>query len=137
MKALLDTNVILDFVLLRRPFADDATALWVANEQGRYEAYISAITPVNLIYVAGKEIGRALAQDAVGELLSRIRICAIDATVVRAAHSLQWSDYEDAVQHASATASGIEAIVTRNLNHYKNATLPIFSPAAFLVQLPT
>ena len=40
------------------------------------------------------------------------------------------------MQHASATASGVEAIVTRNRNHYKNATIPIFSPADFLAQLP-
>jgi predicted nucleic acid-binding protein len=136
MKVLLDTNVILDFVLLRQPFAGDATALWVANEQGRYEAYISAITPVNLFSVARKEIGRVRAQGAVGEILSQIRICAIDAVVVWDAHSLQWSDYEDAVQHASATANGLKVIVTRNLNHYKNATLPVFSPADFLAQLP-
>lgn len=92
MKALLDTNVLLDFVLLRQPFAADATTLWVANEQGRYEAYISGIT-------------------------------------------LAITDYEDAVQHASATASGLDAIVTRNIADYRRATLPVFTPADFLAQL--
>lgn len=136
MKVLLDTNVLLDFVLLRRPFASDATALWVANEQGHYEAYVSAITPVNLFYVARKEIGMPLARQAIEELITRIQICAIDMAVLQAAHALQWSDYEDAVQHASATASGMEAIVTRNLTHYKSVTIPVFSPAGFLAQLP-
>jgi len=136
MKFLLDTNVLLDFVLLRRPFASDATALWVANEQGHYEAYVSGITPVNLYYVARKEIGMLLARQAIEERITRIQICAIDMAVLQIAHALQWSDYEDAVQYASATVSGMGAIVTRNLNHYKNATIPIFSPAAFLAQLP-
>jgi hypothetical protein len=92
MKALLDTNVVLDF----------------------------ALTPTAICRRRDRALGRERAN-----------------VVVRVAHSLQWSDYEDAIQHASATASGIEAIVTRNLNHYKDATLPIYSPADFLAQLPT
>jgi hypothetical protein len=55
---------------------------------------------------------------------------------MHAALSLSFSDYEDAVQHASATASGLDAIVTRNLTDYKGATLPVFSPANSLAQLP-
>ncbi len=56
--------------------------------------------------------------------------------VLQTAHALQRSDYEDAVQYASATASGMEAIVMRNLNYYTNATIPVFTPADFLAQLP-
>jgi len=89
MKVLLDTNVLLDFVLLRRPFASDATALWVANEQGHYEACVSGITPVNLYYVARKEIGMLLARQAIEELITRIQICAIDMAVLQTAHALQ------------------------------------------------
>ncbi len=70
------------------------------------------------------------------ELLIAVQVCPIDRAILRAAEQLPFSDYEDAVQHASATTSGVEAIVTRNLNHYKNATIPIFSPAGFLAQLP-
>ncbi|MDQ2786236.1 MAG: PIN domain-containing protein [Chloroflexota bacterium] len=135
MKVLLDTNILLDFVLLRQPFASDATALWVANEQNRYEAYVSGITPVNLVYVARKEIGKVRARQAVAEILAALHVAPIDAAVLQAAHALHWSDYEDAVQHASATASGVEAIVTRNLNHYTSATIPVFSPTAFLAHL--
>ena len=36
MRALLDTNVALDHLLDRPPFAADATALWQANAAGRY-----------------------------------------------------------------------------------------------------
>lgn len=49
-RVLLDTNVVLDFLLDRAPFADAAAALWQANDDGRIEAYVSVITPVNVFY---------------------------------------------------------------------------------------
>lgn len=65
-----------------------------------------------------------------------MQVTVIDDAVLQVAHTLQWPDYEDAVQYASATANGMAAIVTRNLADYRRATLPVFSPADFLAQLP-
>ncbi|MGI8691259.1 MAG: type II toxin-antitoxin system VapC family toxin [Thermomicrobiales bacterium] len=135
MKALLDNDVILDLFLYRRPFVHDAISVWEANAEGRFEAFVSGITPVNLFYVGRKNLGAAVVRQSVTELLIAVQVCPIDRAILRAAEQLPFSDYEDAVQHASAMANGLEAIVTRNLNHYKSATLPIFSPASFLAQL--
>ena len=136
MKALLDTDVVLDLFLYRRPFVHDAISLWEAHADGRFEAFVSAITPVNLFYVGRKNLGATVVRQSVTDLLIAVQVCPIDRAILRAAEQLPFSDYEDAVQHASATASGVEAIVTRNLDHYKNATIPVFSPADFLAQLP-
>lgn len=61
MHVLLDTNVVLDFLLDRAPFAEAAAQLWEAQRQGRFVAYVSAITPVNIFYIARKLRGIALA----------------------------------------------------------------------------
>jgi hypothetical protein len=45
MRALFDTNVILDILLDRQPFVEDAKAIWKANRDGRFEGYVCAITP--------------------------------------------------------------------------------------------
>jgi len=66
-RVLLDTNVVLDFLLDRAPFADEAAALWQANDDGRIEAYVSAITPVNVFYVARKLKGIETARQLVME----------------------------------------------------------------------
>ena len=137
MRALLDTDVILDLFLERATFADDAAVLWEANEQGRYQAYVSAMTPVNLFYVARKLKGAASARQAVMEILAALRVCPLDLVVLQSALTLPFADYEDAVQHASATGSQLDAIVTRNVKDYAAATLPVFSPADFVKQLPT
>lgn len=136
MKALIDINVILDLFLQRMPFVTTASALWVANEQGRFEAFISGVTPINAFYFVRKQHSRAVAREAVRSLVSSVRICAVDEHALRMAQILGITDYEDAVQHACATANAIDAIVTRNLGDYRLATLPVFAPADFLAQLP-
>lgn len=137
MKALVDTDVILDIFLQRPPFVVAANALWVASERGDFEAFVSGITPINAFYFVRKHANIADAQQAVRSLLAIMQICTIDASVLQAAQTLAITDYEDAVQHTSATASGLDAIVMRNIADYRRATLPVFTPADFLAQLPT
>ena len=135
MRVLLDTDVILDVFLKREPFAEAAAELWRANEQGLYEGYVSAITPVNLFYVARKIKDATVAHAAVTELLVAFHVCPIDRLTLQSALALSFRDYEDAVQHASAAASQLDAIVTRDAQDYAQATLPILSPMDFLKQI--
>lgn len=137
MRVMLDTNVVLDHLLRRIPWAEDATALWQANSAGDFEAFVSAITPVNVFYVARKGVGAVLARRITESLLHSVGICVIDQAVLQAASMLRFTDYEDAVQHASASAAHMDAIVTRDPGGYADATLPVFAPADFLRQLRT
>ena len=74
IRALLDTNILLDVLLKREPFVKDAAALWQANEQGLFEGSISAITPVNVFYIARKIKDNATARKIVEELLVVFRV---------------------------------------------------------------
>jgi predicted nucleic acid-binding protein len=136
MKALIDTDAILDIFLQRAPFVVAATALWIANERGRFEVFISGITPVNAFYFVREQADNDAARRAVRSLLDTMHVCAIDEATLNAAHVLALTDYEDAGQHACVAENGLDAIVTRNVDDYRRATLPIFSPAGFLAQLP-
>ncbi|HLF28571.1 MAG TPA: PIN domain-containing protein [Anaerolineae bacterium] len=134
-RVLLDTNVILDFLLDREPFAEAATQLWQANEQGRFEGYISAITPINVFYIARKLKGPETARRIMAGLLAACRICRLDVSVLQLALTLQIDDYEDAVQCVSATTNQLDAIVTRDVKDYAGVALPVYSPVDFLKQL--
>jgi predicted nucleic acid-binding protein len=137
MRVLLDTNIALDHLLKRLPWTTDATAIWQASIDGEFDALVSAITPVNVFYVARKAVGAVLARRITASLLGAVGVCAVDQTVLRAAHGLAFRDYEDAVQHASASAARVDIIVTRDPTGYAGATLPILAPADFLRQLHT
>jgi len=135
MRVLFDTNIILDLFLDRPPFADEAAELWQANADGRLEGFVSAITPVNLFYIARRLKDRPTAFQAVGELLAAMSVCPVDQATLQTALTLPFTDYEDAVQHASATGNGIQTIVTRNVKDFIGATVPVLSPAELLANL--
>ncbi len=132
---MLDTNVVLDHLLNRAPWAHDATAPWQASSAEDFDACVSAITPVNVFYIARKSVGAVLARPITGSLLAAIGICPVNQAVFQAAHALAFKDYEDAVQHASASAARMDTIVTRDPAGYVSATLPVLAPADFLRQL--
>ncbi|MBP9500703.1 MAG: PIN domain-containing protein [Candidatus Promineofilum sp.] len=138
MRVLLDTDVILDLLLDRAPFADAAAALWLAHEREQLNAYIAAITPINLFYIARKLRDEETARKAIIELLAALNVCAIDQETLHSALLLPFRDYEDAVQHAAANTAGLDAIITRNTKDFSAATLPVFTPSEFIQQyLPT
>ncbi len=56
----------------------------------------------------------------------------VDASTLSTAQRLGFSDYEDAIQCASAIAESLDAIVTRNIKHYKKSPIQIYSPTEFL-----
>ncbi|HEX8096782.1 MAG TPA: PIN domain-containing protein [Pyrinomonadaceae bacterium] len=137
MRALLDTDVVLDHLLGREPFAQAAGELLELNARGTFQGYISAITPVNVFYVARKVLTRDQLGQALEDLLLAVRVCPLTHNALRQALALPFRDYEDAVQHACAAANGLDALVTRNLEDYKHATLPVYSPTDFLSRVKT
>ena len=52
MRVLIDTNVILDFVLNRVPFADGATALFQHIEKQIFSAVVSASSVTDIFYLS-------------------------------------------------------------------------------------
>lgn len=136
MRVLLDTNVVLDLFLDREPFAENSATLWKAHENGQLTTYISAITPVNLFYIARKLKGYDIAKQAIVDLLATLPVCLVDHTVLQDGLNAGFKDYEDAVQHSSALASGLDAILTRNTKDFTSAKLPVYTPADFLKKFP-
>ena len=135
MTVLFDTDIVLDLLLARTNFVSEAEALFEAHDRGEIQAYISAITPVNVFYIAGKVLGRPGTAQAIYELLASVDVCAVNQHVLQMALNSPISDFEDAVQTASAINAKLDAIVTRNLKDYNNSPLPVYSPSDFLALL--
>jgi predicted nucleic acid-binding protein len=132
MRVLLDTNVVLDFVLARPPFFNEADSIFFKLNNRDFEAYVSPITPINVFYTTHKEKDKATAFLAIVELLKLVQITKSNNSIYKDALSINFDDYEDAVQHECAAAESLDAIVTRNVKDYKNASLKVYSPTEFL-----
>ncbi|MDX2272785.1 MAG: PIN domain-containing protein [Cyanobacteriota bacterium] len=128
MRVLIDTNVVLDFLQEREPFVKNAARLFERIDAGEIEGFIAATTITNIYYIVRRAAGRAVAQDAVTQVLSDLNICTVDLEVLEQALALDFEDFEDAVQYACAVAYGVDAIVTRDTTGFTNSEVPVVLP---------
>lgn len=137
MRVLIDSDVCLDFLLQRPDHLPNANSLFTSVEIKTFSAYVCAVSLTTIHYIVRKEKDRAAALAAVDGLLLLADVCRVDFAVLQNARGLNFTDYEDAVQCASAMAEGLDAIVTRNTKDYSGSPLPVYSPAEFLEILNT
>ncbi len=124
MRVLIDTNVVLDFLQEREPFVENAASLFERVDAGEIEGFIAATTITNIYYIVRRAAGRVVAQDAITQVLSDLNICTVDLEVLEQAVSLNFEDFEDAVQYAFAVAYGVDAIITRDASGFINTEIP-------------
>ena len=132
MKILFDTNVILDVLLDREPFSDDAAFLMSLVEQSEIIGLICATTVTTIHYLATKALGPKVASRHIQTLLALFVIAPVNRVVLEGAAKSKFKDFEDAVLHESAIHAGAEYIVTRNLADFAKSKLPTFSPAGLI-----
>ena len=127
MKILLDTNIVLDLILEREPFVNEAILLFEKIEQGQIIGYIAATTITNIFYIIRKAEGRDTAIGAIKRILIGLQFCDVDRTVVSTALELGLKDFEDGIQLACAQLNHLDAIITRDLKNYAATNFPIWS----------
>ena len=132
MKALLDTNVILDVLLDRSPFADDACLLLSMVERGDLTGFICATTVTTVHYFLAKNLGRQAASIHIRSLLSLFEIAPVNRVVLEDAAADAFNDFEDAVLYESARHVGASHIVTRNVDDFKSAEIAVLTPREFI-----
>ena len=132
MKVLVDTNIILDFLLEREPFFTDADTLIQTIRADQIQGYLTATTLTDIFYIARKPKGVQIAKQYISDLLALMRICPVNKRILNVAISSNLPDFEDAVQLACAMALNLDAIVTRDPQGFASATLPILSAGEVL-----
>ncbi|NJL56269.1 PIN domain-containing protein [bacterium] len=136
MRVLVDTNIVLDFLLQRDPFFQDAELLFQAIDVGEVVGYVTATTLTDIFYISRRHT-RSIeqARQAVSETLATMMICSVDRVVLESAFDSGLPDFEDAVQIFSAVAQGLEAIVTRDAQGFLSSPIPVLSIQDLLQQV--
>jgi predicted nucleic acid-binding protein len=132
-KVLLDTNIVLDFVLKRKPFYENAQAIFFEIVKGNLEGYITASMATDIFYLLQKTNGKKFANDTFADLLVIVDVLTVYREDVYIAQQWEWDDFEDALQAQVAIHGNMDAIVTRNITDYKKTQhLDIVQPADFI-----
>jgi len=77
VKIFLDTNVILDYLTEREPFADDAEAVIELCTHDGNEGVLTTLSACNVVYVLSKIVGRRTAEIRLAQLLELLAMTGV------------------------------------------------------------
>lgn len=135
MTALVDTNVVLDVMLGRKPHLAASSSVLAAVETGRCQGLLCATTLTTIHYIARRQIGDRASLTRIAGLMSIFGIATVNQGVLGSALGRGMPDFEDAVLHEAALHAGAHCIVTRNVDDFGAAKIPVYTPEQFLVAL--
>ena len=125
---LLDTDVLIDVALDRRPYSGPASELLDRIEHGHESACIAWHSVSNLYYLVSPARGGVSTRDFIVELTRFVPVAATGAEAVHYAAGLPMTDFEDAMQVAAARTCGARSIVTRNISDYERSPIRAVTP---------
>lgn len=138
IKVLVDTNVVIDWLNDRKPWADEAKTLWESRESSLTELYLPTSVLTDIFYILRKILGNDGAKKAIEQCVAIFGLLPIDETVIRRALTLPGSDFEDNVQIACTLIYRIDLIVTRNPGDFTHGvTIPVIDPKGIARYLPS
>jgi predicted nucleic acid-binding protein len=129
-RILFDTNVVLDVLLDRRPYAPASAAAWAVVETGVSEGMLAAHSVTTIHYLVRKELGNIKSRRIISAILRVFGVAAVDGTVLQEALQLPFSDFEDAVTAAAARLAGCQWIVTRDPKGFRGSPVRCLTPEA-------
>ncbi len=132
MKLLIDTNIILDF-LLSRTNKDYAKKIFELTLDNYIYECLSSSSITDIFYILNKQIKDSYkTQSLIRKLLTFISIANVTDKDINMALDLSWKDFEDALQYAVAKSNDIDVIITNNKKDFEKKDITIMSAKEFL-----
>ncbi len=135
MRVVFDTNIVLDLLLDREPFSDEAEILFGMVEEGRIVGILCATTLTTIHYLVSKSKGKKETTEIVASLLKLFEVAGVTRGVLEDALEANDKDYEDSVLYSAAYHSGADLIVTRDRSGFLNSKVSVMNPKELLAFL--
>ena len=138
MRLLVDTNVIIDALQDRHPFAESAQKLLVLGRIKEFDLWMSISQLTDAFYVltdGGKPSKARGAKQRLLHVLEGVRICSLSEDDGKAALCSTWSDFEVACVYQAALKIKADAIITRNKKDFERSSIRVFDCDEFFVFL--
>lgn len=132
IRALIDTNVLLDHLAQRTSFYQDAATIFSMVDDGSMIGIVSSLSIVNCAYVLPKHYDGKAVLEKIKEMLRIFTISNVDTTTLEDAANLTPYDYEDAVQYLSALPYRPDVIITRDKKGFDDFDILVMTPTEFV-----
>lgn len=128
----LDTDVLIDLALDRKPFSKYADELLDFIQRRHVKTFISWHTVANFYYITRSSMDDGPVKSFIKDLLNFVKIAKTGNDEILLAMKLQMRDFEDAMQVVAALSARSDYILTRNVKDFKNSSVMAMSPKDFL-----
>lgn len=135
MVLLIDANIILDVLMDRTGFVEQSAIIWKLCETEQIKGYVSTLTFANMMYVMRKELTPEKIEEVFRKLSLIFEFVDFSSAVLDRAVEMNWKDFEDAVQSATAEQVQADYIITRNVRDFANSKVIAFTPAELLARI--
>ena len=132
MKAFLDTNVIIDFMVEREPFFLDAATIFDMHRNGDIELFASSLTLVNSAYIIQKAYSKDIMLSKIAWLCDNLDITPVDKDDILNAINNGKCDFKDRVQYFSSLHSRPDIILTRDKKGFADLGIRVMTPTEFI-----
>ena len=130
MRVLIDTNIILDFVLKREPFFGDAKLLVRLCMQGKILGFVAVHSISNMFYILRNDFPVEERRNILLDFCKIFAVVGIDSEMVESALlNGQFVDFEDCLQVECAKSCEADYIVTRNVKDFAASSVLAVEPA--------
>ena len=129
MKLLVDTNIVIDCLRKRQPYADAARLLLALGKLGEFELWLSPTQMGDAYYLlsdGGRKSAARQVHQEMRNLREAARICHFGEQEVDEALRLEWPYFEDALVYEAARSVKADAIITRNQQDFAQSVIPVF-----------
>ena len=132
MDFLIDTNVILDFILERKSYTIVRDCI-MALARSHSGIYISATCVTDIFYILRRHFhSYESAYRAIDDVFAIANVLSVSDREISFARSLRWKDFEDCVQYAAAKSHRMDYIVTNNANDFEACSPDAITPDELL-----
>lgn len=131
MKIIIDSDVLLDIPLARKPHITASRQVFVWSKEHPFSAAIPWHCVANTHYVLRKSIGSQMSSEYLKDCLAFMDVPDANRQDALYALGCAVSDIDDALVLASAVKFNSDYIVTRNIKDYKESTIPALKPNDF------
>lgn len=133
MTILVDTNVILDILLKREPYAAAARIIMTKCADREITGYLAAHTIPNIFYILRKAYSLEERRHFIKNLCGIFHISDLNTEkILSALENEGFSDFEDALQEECAVETMADYIVTRNPGDYAKSRVNVIGPVEFV-----
>ncbi len=132
MKILLDTNIVLDLLLKREPFCNDAKDIFEMIESDKISGFLCATSITTIYYLINKSVDKSKADDIIDKILQLFNIADVNKNILIKSLKNNGKDFEDSVIYTSAECFNIDVIITRDKKGFKQSNVKVLSPNDFL-----